>query len=164
MKWETQGIATTAVVGCVLLIVPGCLAAAPVPAHLTKHFANRFFTTNVPNETITMCAFDDARGVVLGRTHWLNTPFNNDSCALQGVVWKGRDGTYTRLQGVGGTLSEAHGSGPFRFEVALQGGEIAGQWMRLASGGSGSWKWTYRRSATEVECAAVLAAGANRTT
>lgn len=42
-----------------------------------------FWGTNY-NETITVCAYDKARNVLLARTHWPGQDFNQDSAALQG--------------------------------------------------------------------------------
>merc|ERR1711966_214626 len=55
-------------------------------ASMTAPFANSFYTTSYPNETITICAFDDRRGIVQGRGKLFGESFNDVSAALTAIV------------------------------------------------------------------------------
>jgi hypothetical protein len=103
-----------------------------------------FYETNY-NETITICTFDEARGVLLGRTHWPHTPFNEDSAALQGVLV-----TDSWLYGNGATIT----GGAYSFSMRTAAGTLnpSGTFTFLDKEEEGAWNWTYLRPATDAEC------------
>lgn len=104
-----------------------------------------FYTTNY-NETITICGYDTSRGVVLGRTHWPNTPFNEDSAALSGVVVNSQwlYGTGASIQGGSYTFSMHHTGSPPSNAI--------GTFSFLSKEENGSWNWTYVRPPLAAEC------------
>ena len=107
-----------------------------------------FWSTNY-NETITVCAFDQARSVLLARTHWPNTPFNKDSAAMSGVLVD--DGTNTRdkfFYGTGATIT----GGPYTFTMHISSSGALGSFSFLSKLEKGAWEWTYLRAATSEEC------------
>ena len=109
-----------------------------------------FYTTNY-NETITVCVFDQARGVLLGRTHWPNTPFNEDSAALQGVVVSDK-----WFYGAGATIT----GGAYSFSVELKESapmDPIGSFNFLDKEENGVWSWTYVRPTIAEECDMVTA-------
>lgn len=108
-----------------------------------------FWETNY-NETITVCVFDELRGVLLGRTHWPDTEFNDDSAALQGALV-----TEEWFSGVGTTIT----SGAYTFNMKIS--SQAPPAMSLVAAGSfdflnkeenGVWLWRYLRPPTVEEC------------
>jgi hypothetical protein len=111
-----------------------------------------FWETNL-NETITICKFDELRGVLLGRTHWPNTEFNEDSSALQGVLV-----TNDWFSGVGATIT----GGAYQFSMKLilntqndPRFAIGTYDFFLNKEDNGKWIWNYKRNATTEECALV---------
>jgi hypothetical protein len=68
-----------------------------------------FWSTNY-NETLSVCVFDWARGVLLARSHWPGVDFNEESAALQGVLV-----TSQWMSGVGSTIT----GGAYRFSMYL---------------------------------------------
>ena len=104
-----------------------------------------FYETNY-NETITMCVYDEARRAVLGRTHWPNTPFNEDSAVLQGICV-----TDSWMSGVGASIE----GGPYSFSmraVSPSSLDAIGSYTFLDKQEEGVWSWHYLRPATEEEC------------
>lgn len=119
---------------------------------LLVHFSHSlpfegFYTTNY-NETITVCTYDVARGVLLGRTHWPDIPFNEDSAALTGVIVN--DGWFF---GSGASIE----GGAYSFSMRLGEGtpNSIGSFSFLNKVESGVWDWTYVRPPTDSECLAV---------
>ena len=106
-----------------------------------------FWKTNY-NETITMCVFDELRGVLLGRTHWPDEDFNDDSAALQSVLI-----TEDWLSGVGSTIA----GGAYSFTMKLNQSQpdlltAYGSFDFINKAEQGEWIWSYVREATEREC------------
>lgn len=135
-------------------------------AHCSDCFAG-FWETNY-NETITVCVFDQPRGVLLGRTHWPDTPFNEDSAALQGAVHAGSAGGAAGVDresvftGVGATIT----GGAYTFSMQIKNTsavapnpnasdesmQAVGSFNFLDKEEQGVWLWRYVRAASGEEC------------
>ena len=135
-------------VSLTILVALGC-ALFPIAAFGFEGF----WSTNY-NETITVCPFDQARGVLLARTHWPNTPFNQDSAAMSGVLVD--DGTNTRdkfFYGTGATIT----GGSYTFTMQTSSSEMPperalGSFSFLSKVEEGAWEWSYLRAASSDEC------------
>ena len=90
----------------------------------------------------------------------MDTPFNDDSAALEGVQFEGLDAkgaAVTSFVGVGSSTN-----GQFSFSLLLQSLDLVGHYMWLSNQSNvtkHTWVWHKQRSPTEDECQLVLGAG-----
>uniref|UniRef100_A0A0G4I1M4 Ig-like domain-containing protein n=1 Tax=Chromera velia CCMP2878 TaxID=1169474 RepID=A0A0G4I1M4_9ALVE len=138
------------------------------------------------NEVITFCSFDTRLKVYAGRTHWPDTPFNQDSAAITVVeywddetgdlsykgVGSSSNGQYTcewrvqeaSLSELPSQSSASNTTSPSSEEVAVPGAAVAyGKYTFLNAptsghsyGESGEWNLSFLRDALPEECEQVL--------